>query len=170
MKPLPPELADLVDGIIKKVRIDVEAGNAPQAFAIVGSTLSREVFEVPLPTDEDQAKTQAAEHIRRVASLMSADFVVLVVNSWGLPKRKLKYFDAIMDKYGSVGNSPYRVSQMAFTVETNEGVWLGTAPLVKNPRKVRGDTFGAVTFFSGTTSDTAGVFSSLLPQVRATRH
>jgi hypothetical protein len=170
MKPIPPELADLVDGIIKKVRFDVEAGNPPRAFAIVGNSGSREVTEFPLTTNEDQDRVDAATHVRRVALLTGADFVVLVVNSWGLPARKMKDVHAIMDKYGSISNCPYRVSQMAFTLETLDGVWVGVSPLVRNPRKVRGETFGAVAFLAGEATDAEGLFTSLLPRVKQTRH
>jgi hypothetical protein len=39
--------------------------------------------------------------------------------------------DEIMERYGSIQNSPYAVRAVSITIETRHGVWLAVQPLEK---------------------------------------
>ena len=93
---------------------------------------------------------------------MAADYVFTVIEGWGLPKDKMSTYEEIIDRYGSVGASPYKIDTANFMLETRYGVWGAQVPLkFKAPSKKR-RTFAApvaLIFMSGI----EGRFAGLLP-------
>ena len=93
---------------------------------------------------------------------MAADYVFTVIEGWGLPKDKMSKFEEIIDRYGSVGASPYKIDTASFMLETRYGVWGVQVPLkFKAPSKKR-RTFAApvtLVFMDGV----EGRFAGLLP-------
>mgnify|MGYP001109630500 CR=1 FL=1 len=55
-------------------------------------------------------------------------------------------YQEILDKYGSVGASPYKIDTAAFVVETRYGVWGAQVPLKPKGYSKKKRTFGEVAF------------------------
>ena len=93
---------------------------------------------------------------------MAADYVFTVIEGWGLPKDKMSKYDEIIERYGSIGASPYKIDTANFMLETRYGAWGAQVPLkFKAPSKKR-RTFAApvmLVFMSGI----EGRFAGLLP-------
>lgn len=53
-------------------------------------------------------------------------------------------YQEILDKYGSVGASPYKIDTAAFILETRYGVWGCQAPLKPKGYSKKKRTFGSV--------------------------
>ncbi|MNR71842.1 hypothetical protein D3C71_25200 [compost metagenome] len=170
LRPLPEDVAALVATIVEKAREDVERGQSPGTLAVVANLSSHETLGISMDSSSTEASERSARHVRQVAAMMEADFVVVVSRSWGLPANKVHQYGAIMERYGSVAESPYRVDQMAFAVETFDGVWLGTAPIVKHSRKRTVRTFGEVRFIGRDHTEALGTLTALLPSRRTTQH
>ncbi len=83
------------------------------------------------------------------------------MEAWGLPKDKLHRHQAILDRYGAIANSPYKIDTVSFVLETRHGIWTAQLPITpKGPSKKK-RTFGEVTlqFVDGA----EGRFAGLLP-------
>jgi hypothetical protein len=66
------------------------------------------------------------------------------MEAWGLPKDKLPRYQEILDKCGSVGNSPYRMDTASFVLETRCGVWGAQVTLKPKGHSKKKRTFGAI--------------------------
>lgn len=79
-----------------------------------------------------------------------------------LPRDKMPRHQEILDKYGSVGASPYKIDTASFVVETRYGVWGAQAPLKPKGYSKKKRTFGPVElqFMDGV----EGRFVGLLPE------
>ena len=79
-----------------------------------------------------------------------------------MPKDKLLKYEEIIERYGSVAASPYKIDTANFMLETRYGVWGAQVPLkFKAPSKKR-RTFAApvaLIFMDGI----EGRFAGLLP-------
>ena len=93
---------------------------------------------------------------------MPAYYVFTIMEAWGLPKDKILKYAQIIERYGSIGASPYRIDTASFILETRYGVWGAQVPLkFKAPSKKR-RTFAApfaLIFMNGL----EGRFAGLLP-------
>ena len=93
---------------------------------------------------------------------MPADYVFTIMEAWGLPKDKVPKYAQIIERYGSIGASPYKIDTASFILETRYGVWGAQVPLkFKAPSKKR-RTFAATVeliFMDGI----EGRFAALLP-------
>ena len=75
---------------------------------------------------------------------MKADFIFAVMEAWGLPRDKMPRYQEILDRYGSVGNSPYKIDTAAFVVETRYGVWREQVPPKPKGYSKKKRSFGPV--------------------------
>jgi hypothetical protein len=146
MTTIPPSYREVIDPLIARAREFLEAGEALVPFAFVGNFTTRQMVPVPLGTGDDRSKDAAAATIRRTAESTAADFVFMVMESWGLPPGKVGQYDSIVAQYGSVGASPWRVDVVAFSLETRHGLWFAQAPITHKGRSKTKRTFGEVAF------------------------
>jgi len=117
---------------------------------------------VLIDTQTPDSKDHSAQVIKIAADQTKADFIFTVMEAWGLPPDKMPRYEEILDKYGSVGNSPYKVDAAAFVVETRYGVWGTQVPLKPKGYSKKKRTFGPVElqFMDGV----EGRFVGLLPE------
>lgn len=107
-------------------------------------------------------KDQSAHLVQSAALVLDADFVFAVMEAWALLPDKIRQMDAILDKFGSIGASPYAIDVCVFSLETRRGMWV-SQPQIKSKgisRKKR--TIGAVEFRYFT--EVQGRFMHLLPK------
>jgi hypothetical protein len=51
------------------------------------------------------------------------------MEAWSLRSDKISKMDAILDKYGSIGASPFAIDVCSLTLETRRGVWVAQQPI-----------------------------------------
>jgi hypothetical protein len=65
--------------------------------------------------------------------LLEADFIFQIREAWMLPTKYVSKHEAIVEKYGSIGASPYAQDLAAFSLETTHRTWIATMPLKAKP-------------------------------------
>ena len=149
MTAMPPKYLEVVTPLVDKAREILESGESLQPFAFVGNFETGRLLPILIGTRDDRAKDSSAETIRLAAEQTKADFVFTVMEAWALPKDKLHRYGEIVEKYGSVGASPYRIDAAAFVLETSYGVWLAQATIKPKGYSKKKRTFGKVDFLFG---------------------
>ena len=160
---LPQAYLDIVLPLIERARSFVENGESLQAFAFVGNHASKQIVAILIDTQSEDTKDGSVEHIKAAAEQTQADFVFTIMEAWGLPKDKMPRYREIIDKYGSIGASPYKIDIAAFMLETRYGVWGCQMTLKPKGYSKKKRTFGKVElpFLDGV----EGRFVGLLPEV-----
>ena len=132
-------LIDVARGLLEK-------GEQLVPIAFVGNFTTGKTVQVLLQSGNDAEKDQSALAIRMAADMLDADFVFLIMEAWSLRKDKMAQMDAILDKYGSIGASPYRVDVASFGLETRYGVWMSQCEIKPKGISKKKRTIGAPAF------------------------
>jgi hypothetical protein len=160
MTAMPPKYMEVVAPMVDKAREILESGESLQPFAFVGNFETGQILPVLIDTRDDRAKDSSAETIRLAAEQTKADFVFTVMEALGLPKDKMHRYEEILEKYGSIGASPYRIDTASFVLETAYGVWLAQATIKPKGYSKKKRTFGKIDFMFGVQLE--GRFAGLL--------
>ena len=120
----PQAYMEIISPLIDKARNLLEAGNKLQAFAFVGNLSTQQVAPVMIQPGSGEIKDQSAREIQVAARILDADFVFAIMEAWSLRPDKMSQMDAILDKYGSIGASPYAIDVCALSLETRRGYGL----------------------------------------------
>jgi hypothetical protein len=132
-------LIDVARGLLEK-------GEQLVPIAFVGNFTTGKTVQVLLQSGNDTEKDQSALAIRMAANMLDADFVFLIMEAWSLRKDKIAQMDAILDKYGSIGASPYRVDVVSLGLETCYGVWMSQCEIKPKGISKKKRTIGAPVF------------------------
>ena len=146
MKALPAPFVPLVEAMMSTARQNLEKGEWLAPLSLVGRSSTGELFPVAIESGDVESKDLSAKQIRLTAAMVKADFVFSVMEAWALPKRLLLRHQEILDRYGSIGNSPHKEDVVAFSLETRQGVWVGSATIKPKPPSKKKRTFGQVEF------------------------
>jgi len=157
----PKAYMDIIGPLINKARDFLEAGETLQAIAFVGNLSTNQAIPVLIQQETGEDKDNSALTIQKMAAILEADFVLTIMEAWSLRADKVPQMDAIMDKYGSIGASPYAVDVCSLLLETKRGVWVAQ-PLIK-PKGIskKKRTIGTIEFRYFT--EVEGRFAHLLP-------
>lgn len=161
MSAIPENYWKVISPRIATAKGFLENGETLAPIAFVGSFSSGSTTPVLLKSSSIEAKDDSALAIKIVAETLQADFVFLLMEAWSLRKDKLKQMDAILDKYGSVGASPYAVDIVSMTLETRHGVWMAEVPIKPKGNSKKKRTIGVPEFRHFTEYE--GRFVNLLP-------
>lgn len=142
----PPAYMDIIAPLISKAREFLEGGEQLQGMAFVGNLATQNVMPVPIDPGSEETKNESALTIESAAALLEADFVFVIMESWSLRPDKVAQMDAIMDKYGSIGESPFAIDVCALTLETKRGVWVAQPGIKPKGISKKKRTFGTVEF------------------------
>lgn len=153
---------DIISSLIDKAREILEAGEKLQAFAFVGNLTTKQVIPVMIQPGSGEDKDQSARTIQSAALTLDADFVFTILEAWSLQPSKIPQMDAILDKYGSIGASPYAIDICALSLETRRGVWVAQQQIKPKGISKKKRTIGAVEFRYFT--EAGGRFMQLLPK------
>jgi hypothetical protein len=93
--------------------------------------------------------------------VLEANFVFTIMEAWSLRADKVPQMDAIMDKYGSIGASPYAVDVCSLLLETKRGVWVAQPQIKPKGISKKKRTIGTIEFRYFT--EVEGRFAHLLP-------
>jgi len=84
------------------------------------------------------------------------------MEAWSLRPDKVSKMDAIMDKFGSIGASPYAIDVCSLALETRYGVWVAQQQIKPKGYSKKKRTIGVVEFRHFT--EASGRFMHLLPK------
>jgi hypothetical protein len=157
----PKAYMDIIGPLINKAKEFLESGETLQAIAFVGNLTSRQVIPVLIQQASGEDKDSSAKTIQKMASISEADFVFTIMEAWSLRPDKVPQMDAIMDKYGSIGASPYAIDVCSMLLETKRGIWVAQPTIKAKGVSKKKRTFGPVEFRYYT--EVEGRFSHLLP-------
>ena len=161
MRPLPAPFVPLVESMMETARQSLEKGEQLAPLAFIGRSATGELFPVSIDAGDVESKDLSARQIRLTAAMVKADFVFSLMEAWALPKRLLGRHQAILDRYGSIGNSPHKEDVVSFSLETRQGIWVGSAAIKPKPPSKKRRTFGQVDFIFA--DGVEGRFVGLLP-------
>lgn len=158
----PQAYMDIISSLIDKARGFLEAGEKLQAIAFVGNLTTEEVIPVMIQPGSGEDKDQSARTIQSAALALDADFVFTVMEAWSLRPDKIPQMNAILEKYGSIGASPYAIDVCSLALETRRGVWVAQQQIKLKGISKKKRTIGAVEFRYFT--EVQGRFMHLLPK------
>jgi hypothetical protein len=159
---LPPRYHEMIWPMIEKAKGFLEKGEKLSPLAFVGNFDTGQAVPILIDTLDDSRKDASAVAIRITAESIAADYVFTILEGWGLPKDKMSKHEDIIERYGSIGASPYKIDTANFMLETRYGVWGAQVPLkfMAPSKKRRTFTAPAVLIFM---SGIEGRFAGLLP-------
>ena len=162
MSMIPTTYRTLIDPLIEVARGILETGEQLVPVAFVGNLTSKQTHQVMMSAASEQAKDESAALVRHLAALHEADFVFVIMDAWGLPRDKMHRYQEILERYGSIGASPYRVDIVSFTLETRHGLWMAQMQVKPKGVSKKRRTFGEPEFQLFT--EAHGRFVHLLPE------
>ncbi|MBZ0096008.1 MAG: hypothetical protein K8H75_11670 [Sulfuricella sp.] len=158
----PQTYMDIIGPLIDKARGFLEEGEKLQAMAFVGNLTTKQVIPVMIQPGSGEDKDQSARTIQSAALALGADFVFAIMEAWTLRPDKISKMNAILDKYGSIGASPYAIDTCSFTLETRHGLWAAQPQIKPKGISKKKRTIGEVEFRYFT--EVEGRFARLLPK------
>ena len=158
----PQAYMDIISSQIENTRALLEAGEKLQPFALVGNLITKEIIPVMIHPGGSEDKDQSARLIQSAALVLDADFVFAVMEAWALQPEKIRQINAILDKFGSIGASPYAIDVVVFSLETRRGMWVSQPQIKPKGISRKKRTIGAVEFRYFT--EVQGRFMHLLPK------
>ena len=158
----PQAYMDIISSQIDKARSLLEAGEKLQPFAFVGNLTTKEIIPVMIQPGSGEDKDQSARLIQSAALVLDADFVFVIMEAWALRPDKIRQMDAILDKFGSIGSSPYAIDVCVFSLETRRGMWASQPPIKPMGISKKKRTIGVVEFRYFT--EAQGRFMHMLPK------
>ena len=161
MTAIPQAYLDTILPLIAKARDFLEHGETLAAIAFVGNFATQQMTPVLIDSRDDDAKDRSAQAVKHAAESLAADFVFMIMEAWSLPKDKLHRHAEIMERYGSIGASPYKIDIVSFSLETRHGVWMAQAPIKPKGYSKKKRTFAEVSFIHYDGAE--GRFTGLLP-------
>lgn len=161
MSRIPQAYLDTLMPLVDIARTFLEEGQSLHPLAFVGNFTTGVIMPVLFDTSSPEAKDGSSMAIRRAAIDADADFVAMVMETWALPEDMAPRYQAILERYGSIAASPYRVDCVTVSVETRHGLWLAQMPVKPLGMSKKGRTFGSPTFRLFTEAE--GRFVNLLP-------
>lgn len=158
----PQAYMNIISSLIDKARGFLEAGEKLQGMAFIGNLTTKEVIPVMIQPGSSEDKDQSARTIQSEALALDADFVFAIMEAWSLRPNKIPQMDAILDKYGSIGASPYAIDVCSLALETRRGVWVAQPQIKPKGISKKKRTIGVVEFRYFT--EAGGRFAHLLPR------
>jgi hypothetical protein len=111
---LPDRYTELILPLIETAKGFLVAGETLSPIAFVGSFESGQVIPIVIDTSNEEAKDNSAQAIRLSAEGIGADYIFTVMEAWGLPKDKIHRYEEIVERYGSIGASPWKIDEGRF--------------------------------------------------------
>lgn len=159
---IPTKYLSTVQPLIAKARELLETGEELAAMALVGNFASGQFVPIPIDTTSPDERDHAAEQVRRTAAVIDADYVFTIMEAWALGPEHIKRSDEIIDRYGSVSASPYKIEVVSFLLETPYGLWAAQPRIKPKGHSKRRRTIGEVVFQR--LDEAQGRFADLLPK------
>src|SRR5262245_43624104 len=141
---IPANYRRAIDPLIETARVFLEDGRSLDPVAVVGNTSTSQGVSVPIELGYDASNARTTHAIQAAASDINADFILTIVEAWGLPKDMAHRHQEILDRYGTIANSPHKIDTVSFTLELRQGIWAAQLPIVPKDTVNKTRTFGEV--------------------------
>jgi hypothetical protein len=161
MSQFPAAYVAIIDPLIDAARAVLERGERLVPVAFVGNLSTGETHQVVIDPACEQSKDNWGHLLRQLAEIHQADFMLVIMDAWGLPKDKVHRYQEIIGRCGSISASPYRIDVVSFALETRHGLWAAQVPVKPKNVSKKKRTFDDPDFRLHT--DTKGRFVDLLP-------
>lgn len=129
MDDMPRSYRDLIAPMVATTRGLLAAGEDLAPIALVGNLSTGEMQLVTIDPNSPEPKDDLAASIRFAAATLRADFIFMVMDAWALAAEQAHRHEEIIARYGSFGDSPYRIDVVNFSLETPRGTWMAIAPI-----------------------------------------
>ena len=166
---LPEQHRAWVADVVAQVAVFLRDGEEVTPIAFV-RTIANTLDLVATHFNSTEDKDAFAHFLRSKYYGGRAEALLFVSESWALKTDKLAEHDAIIEKYGSIGQSPFAVDSVMFTLETASlAYWCVPRILPWPPSKKRRRIESPVKF---RVAGSAGRFSHLLSDAedKQTKH
>jgi hypothetical protein len=144
-KQIPALYRRIIDPLIATARVFLEDGHSLDPVAIVGNSSTDQGVTVTIAFGDDEAKARSARAIQTAAYEINADFILTIMEAWVLPKDMVDRHQEILDRYGAIAKSPYKIDAVSFTLEIRRGIWATQLPIMPKDPLNKTRTFGKVT-------------------------
>jgi hypothetical protein len=162
MSAIPKSYLDIINPLIDMARQFLEEGQTLAPIAFVGNFENAVTIPIAMEASSPEAKLESANTVRTVAELYDADFIFLLMEAWTLRQDKVREMERILERYGSIGASPYAVDIVSMALETRHGVWMAQPVVKPKGASKKKRTFDNPNFRQY--SDIQGRFVDLLPK------
>jgi len=159
---IPDSYRKIIDPLIAHARALLETGVELSPLAFVGNMGNKTIVPVVMDDTDDESKDFTARGIGITAEATDADYIFCIREAWQLAAKHADEYDKVIEKYGSIGASPYRQDVVVFTLETVHGTWIAMPPIKPKLPSKKKRTIGAVEFVF--TPEIEGRFTGLLPK------
>lgn len=158
---IPDAYRKKIDPLVIHARNLLESGERLSALAFIGSLVRDDMLPVVVDDRSEESKDRSARTIQVAAAATQADFIFMVREAWQLSQKYATRYQEILDKYGSIGGSPYAEDVAAFSLETTHGTWVAMPFIKAKPPSKKRRTIGTVEFTH--MPEIQGRFVGLLP-------
>ena len=161
---LPQQYLDTVLPVFQTAQGTLKKGESLLPVAFIASFSTGQTIPLVFSGKSEEEKDGWARHITQIAAIYAADFICGMMESWSLPQKYAHLYKDILEKYGSVGASPYAMDVLSISIETPTAIWMSQRPIRAVPPSKKRRTFdvpGAGDFQRFT--EAAGRFTALLP-------
>lgn len=159
MSAIPESYLNIINPIIDAARNFLEQGEDLRPIAFFGCFDSAMIVPIPINSSSEESKDASAEIMRLAALQIEADFVLVITEAWTMKASSKEEVEAVIDKYGSIGESPFAIEVVSFSLETVYGTWMAQE---KIEAKGEARTIGIPDFHHF--DEASGRFTHLLPQ------
>jgi hypothetical protein len=157
----PQSYMDLIEPLIAHAKNLLESGEKLHPIAFVGNLTTKQIVAVLIQANSEQSKDQSAAEIKTSAMSIEADFVFTIMEAWSLRPDKVAQVNVILDKYGSIGASPYAIDTCSFMLESHRGSWVAQPQIKPKGVSKKKRTIGTAEFRFY--NEVQGRFVQLLP-------
>lgn len=140
---VPAETRDFIDGLVEKVRENLERDGYIETVAFAGHFDGRLTI---IPNIARLPKDVSSKLIRKIAGKVEADYALFVDEAWTLEATSKTEVDLLREQYGEVRNMPNRIDVVMFSLQTHAAQFLGMPKRITIDEAKKRYTFGAVEF------------------------
>ena len=130
---VPEQHRDWVAGVVEKVESQLRDGDEVMPMGVIHSATENSLNFVGTSFSSEQEKNAFAHFMRFTCKKLDADAVLFVSEAWALKPSKMADYHAIIEQYGSIGESPHRIDNVIFVLETASLNYMCTAPILPCP-------------------------------------
>jgi len=149
MNNIPEIYLPTVKAITITMRQFLAEGRELHAIAFLG-TMDGRLIDIPMNTENDQTKDAAAHLVSLISKQLKPDFAIVISEAWALMKdTPREEIDKIIEQHKSISEHPDRQEVVFLTLETRQGIWMGTSPIKSLGEDKRGFDDLKFTFATG---------------------
>jgi len=166
MHNIPEAYRPVVEKIIGTMRKFLAEGEELHTFVFLAK-FDGNFFPVPMNTSSNRDKEASAYLVTLMSKEIKPDFMIFVSEAWAvMEETEPQEIEKFLKEYKSLAEHPRRQDIVFLTLETRNGIWMGTSPIKSLGGNQRG--FDEMKFTEST--DATGRFTHFLSPESNTMH